>query len=127
MRRFNITVNGTTYEVDVEEIADGGVVSAPVYTAPQAQTAPKVEPSQPKAEPKPATAGAVNVTSPMPGTVLKINVNVGDSVKSGQALVVLEAMKMENDIVAPQDGVVASINTTTGSAVETGDILITLN
>ena len=131
MKKYNITVNGTTYEVIVEE-ADG-VVSAPVYTAPVASAAPAapVSTAAPKAAPAPsatpAAAGAVTVTSPMPGTILDVKVSVGQSVKKGDVICVLEAMKMENDIPAPQDGVVASINIQKGASVNAGDVLASLN
>lgn len=132
MRKFNIKVNGTAYEVEVEEIG-GAAMSAPVTSAPipsasapAAAPAPKAE-EAPKAAASAGSAGSVRVEAPMPGTVLKINVNVGDTVEEGQAVIILEAMKMENEIAAPKSGTVASINTTQGSAVNTGDLLITLN
>ena len=123
MKKYNITVNGNTYEVLVEE-ADA---STPVaYTAPVA--APTAAPA-PKAAPKAAAAagGAVKVTSPMPGTILNVKVSVGQSVKKGDVICVLEAMKMENDIPAPQDGVIASINVQKGASVNAGDVLASLN
>ena len=123
MKKYNITVNGNTYEVLVEE-ADA---STPVaYTAPVA--APTAAPA-PKAAPKAAAAagGAVKVTSPMPGTILNVKVSVGQSVKKGDVICVLEAMKMENDIPAPQDGVIASINVQKGASVSAGDVLASLN
>ncbi len=123
MRKFVINVNGKSYDVEVEEIRDGVAISAPVATAPVsapvAQTAPA-----PKAA---GTAGSVKVEAPMPGTVLKMNVKVGDTVSEGQAVVVLEAMKMENDIVAPSSGTVASVNVSIGDSVNSGDVLVTLN
>ena len=128
MRKFNIKVNGTAYEVEVEEIG-GAVSSAPVasapVSAPAAAPAPKAE--APKAAAPSGSAGSVKVEAPMPGTELRVNVNVGDTVEEGQAVVILEAMKMENEIAAPKSGTVASINATQGSAVNTGDLLITLN
>ena len=134
MKKYNITVNGTTYEVIVEE-ADGSV-SAPVYSAPAAPVAPvaPVASATPKAAPAPnkapaasANAGATKVTSPMPGTILDVKVSVGQEVKKGDVICVLEAMKMENDIPAPQDGVIASINIQKGASVNAGDVLATLN
>lgn len=134
MKKYNITVNGTTYEVIVEE-ADG-VVSAPVYSAPAAApvapvaapvAAPKPQPAAPKAPAASGSAGAVKVTAPMPGTILDVKVSVGQTVKKGDVICVLEAMKMENDIPAPQDGVVASVNIQKGASVNAGDILATLN
>ena len=127
MKKYNITVNGTTYEVVVEE-ADGSV-AAPVYTAPAA-AAPVAAPAAPKAAPKaaaPAAAGANKVTAPMPGTILAVKVTAGQSVKKGDVICVLEAMKMENDMPAPCDGVVASINVQKGANVNAGDVLASLN
>ena len=127
MKKYNITVNGTTYEVVVEE-ADGSV-AAPVYTAPAA-AAPVAAPAAPKAAPKaaaPAAAGANKVTAPMPGTILAVKVTAGQSVKKGDVICVLEAMKMENDIPAPCDGVVASVNVQKGASVAANDVLATLN
>lgn len=115
MKRYNITVNGKAYDVAVEEV-QGDTVSAPVAAAPVA-AAPA-----PSAAPTPVAEGT-KVTAPMPGTILDIKVAVGDTVQSGQAICVLEAMKMENDVNAPCAGKVLSINTTKGSAVETGAVL----
>lgn len=111
MKRYNITVNGKAYDVAVEEVG-GSAAAAPVAAAPVAP-APAAAP----------VADGTKVTAPMPGTILDIKVAVGDTVKSGQAICVLEAMKMENDVNAPCDGKVLSVNTTKGSAVETGAVL----
>jgi len=116
MKRYNITVNGKAYDVAVEEVG-GSAAAAPAAAAPVA-AAP--------AAPAPAAAPVADgtkVTAPMRGTILDIKVAVGDTVKSGQAICVLEAMKMENDVNAPCDGKVLSVNTTKGSAVETGAVL----
>lgn len=131
MRKFNIKVNGTAYEVEVEEIG-GAAVYAPAPSAVSAPAAPAASAPAAKQEaPKVAapsgSAGSVKVEAPMPGTVLRVNVKVGDTVEEGQAVVILEAMKMENEIAAPKSGTVASINAAQGSAVNTGDLLITLN
>ena len=127
MKKYNITVNGNTYEVIVEE-ADSASVATPVApvapAAPAAAPAPKAAPAAPKAS---APAGGVKITSPMPGTILDVKVSVGQSVKKGDVICVLEAMKMENDIPATQDGVVASINIQKGASVNAGDVLATLN
>lgn len=123
MKHFNITVNGAAYDVTVEELAAG---AAPVAAAP---AAPKAAPA-PAAAPKaaaPAAAGAVSVKAPMPGNILDVKVSVGAAVKAGQVLVILEAMKMENEIVAPQDGTVAGINCAKGETVNVDDVLVTLN
>lgn len=148
MKKFLISVNGNQYEVDVEEITStsgvniSSAVSQQANIAPQAtQTAsttasvnpaPAAAPVAPKAAPVTSTApkgntGSETVPSPMPGTILKVNVTVGQAVKTGEVICVLEAMKMETDIVSPRDGTVASVNTTKGSSVNAGDILISLD
>ncbi len=122
MRKFNITVNGKTYEVDVEEV--GGVATAPV-AAPVA-AAPKV--ATPAAAPKVApVAGAKQVTAPMPGTIVSVKVNVGDKVTSDTLVAVLEAMKMENEIFAGVDGTVAGISVSAGDSVNSGDVIVSVN
>ena len=126
MKYYNITVNGVAYSVSVEETAAG---AAPV-AAPAAPAAPKA-PAAPAAAPKAAApagaAGAVTVKAPMPGNILDVKVKAGASVKAGDVLVILEAMKMENEIVAPQDGTVASINVNKGDTVNSGDVLVSMN
>jgi biotin carboxyl carrier protein len=129
MKKYNITVNGNTYEVFVEEV--GGATAAPVYSAPVAAPvaapAPAAAPA-PKAASAPAGAqGATVVSSPMPGTILDVKVSVGQSVKKGDVICVLEAMKMENEIPAPKDGVIASVNVQKGASVAANDTLATLN
>lgn len=130
MRKFNITVNGNTYEVDVEEIG-GAHVSAPA-AAPAPQAAPQA--AVPKAAPAPqaapktaAPAGAKKITSPMPGTIVSIKVNVGDKIKADTLVAVLEAMKMENEIFAGVEGTVASVNASAGDSVNSGDVIISVN
>ena len=125
MKKYNITVNGTTYEVVVEE-AGSAPSAAPVFAAPQAPAAAPAAPSAPKAAAS-VGGGANKVTSPMPGTILDVKVSVGQSVKKGDVICVLEAMKMENDIPAPCDGVIASINVQKGASVAANDVLATLN
>jgi biotin carboxyl carrier protein len=123
MKNYRITVNGTSYDVSVEELSGGAApVAAPVAAAPVAAPAPAAAP----AAPAPA-AGSVKVSSPMPGKILAVKANVGDSVKKGQVILILEAMKMENEVVAPEDGTIASIDVTVGASVESGDTLATLN
>ena len=126
MKYYNITVNGVAYSVSVEETAAG---AAPV-AAPAAPAAPKA-PAAPAAAPKAAApagaAGAVTVKAPMPGNILDVTVAAGASVKAGDVLVILEAMKMENEIVAPQDGTVASVNVNKGDTVNSGDVLVSMN
>ena len=122
MKSYTITVNGTAYEVTVEET---GSVSAPA-AAPVA--APKAAPAAaPKAAAPAAGAGAVKVTASVPGKVLKIVASAGQAVKAGAKIVILESMKMEIPVVAPQDGTVASIDTSEGASVENGDTLATMN
>ncbi|MBE7020664.1 MAG: biotin/lipoyl-binding protein [Ruminococcaceae bacterium] len=117
MKNYIITVNGKSYDVTVEET--GSVASAPVM-----QAAPVQAPVQaPKAAAPAAPANGTKVEAPMPGTVLKLNVKVGDTVSEGQAVAVLEAMKMENDIPAPCAGKVVSVNVNTGATVETGTVI----
>lgn len=127
MKNYTITVNGTVYDVTVEE---GGAGSAPVRAAaPKAPAAPA-----PASAPAPAPAaseggesGAIEVTASVPGKVFKIEASVGQQVKSGDPIIILEAMKMEIPVVAPEDGTVASIDVAVGGAVESGDVLATMN
>ena len=133
MKNYTITVNGNVYDVTVEEGTGNG--AAPVARAAAPKAAPKAAPAAaPKAAAAPAakpaatgTAGSVKINAPMPGKIVDVKVKVGDAVKKGQTVLVLEAMKMENDIVAPEDGTVASINAAVGSAVEAGETIATLN
>jgi biotin carboxyl carrier protein len=123
MKTYKITVNGTAYDVVVEEVANDG---APVVSAPAAKAAPAPAPA-PAKKAAPAGAGSVKVTAPMPGKILGVKTSVGASVKKGEVIMILEAMKMENEIVAPEDGTIASIDTSEGASVEAGDVLATLN
>ena len=126
MKNYRITVNGTSYDVSVEEFSGGAApVAAPVAAAPVAAPAPAAAPAAPA--PAAGGAGSVKVSSPMPGKILAVKANVGDSVKKGQVILILEAMKMENEVVAPEDGTIASIDVTVGASVESGDTLATLN
>jgi len=135
MRKFIIKVNGNTYEVEVEEVGIEKETKSPVAKmaapAPAAAPAPTPEPkvASLKEEKKEVAVapGQEVIEAPMPGNIWKIEVKVGDVVKAGDVLLILEAMKMENEIVAPRDGVVASINTTEGAQVNTGDKLIVLD
>ena len=122
MKNYTITVNGVAYDVTVEEGTGNG--TAPVARA----AAPKAAPKAPAAAPKTAAgAGSVKVTASVPGKVFKVEASVGQSVKAGDPIVILEAMKMEIPVVAPQDGTVASIDVAVGAAVENGDVLATMN
>ena len=112
MKNYTITVNGNVYEVTVEE-GFTGAASAPA--------------AAPKAAAPAGAAGAVAVTAPMPGKILGVKASAGQAVKKGQVILVLEAMKMENEIVAPQDGTIATINVATGDSVEPGATLATMN
>ena len=113
MKKYRVNVNGTVYEVELEEIT--GAAAAPVAAAPATPASAPAAPAAP--------AGGEKVTAPMPGNILSVNVAAGDTVKRGQVLLILEAMKMENEIMAPCDGVIASVNTSKGSAVESGALL----
>ncbi len=136
--KYNVTLNGKIYEVDVTEtdaVVTGisqvpvaaPVVAAPVAApvapaaAPVAAPAPEAAPAAPAAPA--AVADGTQIKAPMPGTVLAVKKNVGDAVKAGDVIIVLEAMKMENDIVAPCGGTVKSINAPKGSSVNTDDVL----
>lgn len=125
MRTFNITVNGQTYVVDVEEV--GGVqTAAPVRAAAPVAAAPVA--AAPAAAPKAAApvAGGEPVKAPMPGNILDVKVKVGDTVKAGTVVCVLEAMKMENEIPAPKDGKVVQVAVSKGATVGAGDTLVVL-
>lgn len=119
MKRYTITVNGTAYDVTVDEANGAAPAPAPV-AAPAAAPAPK-------AAPAPSVEGSVKVEAPMPGTILDVKVSNGASVNSGDVLCILEAMKMENEIVAPQAGTVASVFVSKGDSVEAGQVIVTLN
>lgn len=125
----HVTVNGTKYDVEIEGGKAKPVSKPQVIAAPEA-TGLSVTPKTPIAT-KPAAVAApasgYKVTCPLPGTVLAVNVKEGDTVAAGQTVIVLEAMKMENDICAPQDGTVASVNVQKGASVNTDDVLVTLN
>ena len=132
MKKYTITVNGTAYDVEVED--NGAVASAPKAAAPVA--APKAAPAAapkaaapaaaPKAAAKPVAAGATTVSAPMPGKISKVLKHAGDTVKSGDVLIMLEAMKMQNEIMAPADGKVSDVRVNEGQAVNTGDVLVIL-
>ena len=123
MKQYTITVNGVAYDVTVEE-KNGGVVSAPKAVEKSAPAAAAPVASAPQAA---AKEGNVAVSAPMPGKILAVKAKEGDSVKAGAVLLVLEAMKMENEIVAPQDGVVASMTVRVGDSVDSGATLASLN
>ena len=120
MKNYIVTVNGVSYEVSVEEVGEGQA-AAPVKAAPVKAAAPA---KKAKAS---GAAGSVKVSAPMPGKIIAVKKDAGAAVKKGEVILVLEAMKMENEIVAPQDGTVASVNVGAGDAVEAGDGLATMN
>ena len=120
MKKYKVNVNGTAYEITLEVVDEKEVASAPAAPVPAPAAAPA--PAAPAAAP----AGAETVKSPMPGTILAVNVTAGQTVKKGDVLVVLEAMKMENEIQAARDGVIASVAVTKGATVETGAVLVVL-
>ena len=112
MKKYRVTVNGTVYEVELEEITGAVPVAAPAAPAAPAPAAP--------------AGDGEKITSPMPGTILAVNVTPGQSVRKGDVLMVLEAMKMENEIMCPRDGVVGSVQAAKGAAVESGTLLCVL-
>ncbi len=124
MKNYRITVNGNVYDVAVEELG-GNVSTAPVMSAPVAPVVAAAPVATPAA--KSSGAGSVKIPAPMPGKILAIKVKVGDVVKKGDVMMILEAMKMENEVVALEDGTVASIDVSEGAMVEASDVLASLN
>ncbi len=123
MKNYRITVNGNVYDVEVEELGTGAATqTAAPKAAPKAVAAPKA--ATPAAT---GSEGTVKVNSPMPGKILSVKASVGQAVKRGEVIMILEAMKMENEIVAPSDGTIASINVNEGASVEAGSVLASLN
>ena len=112
MKKYRVNVNGTDYEITLEEVTGAEAAKPAAAPAPAPAPAP--------------AAGGEKIVSPMPGNILNVNVKVGDAVKKGQVLLILEAMKMENEIMAPKDGTVTSVNVQKGSTVESGALLVTL-
>ncbi|MCR4640798.1 MAG: acetyl-CoA carboxylase biotin carboxyl carrier protein subunit [Lachnospiraceae bacterium] len=124
MKNYTITVNGNVYDVTVEEGASAGAPAAAARPAAAPKAAPKAAPAAPKSS---GGAGSVKIEAGAAGKVFKIEKNVGDAVKKGDAVLIIEAMKMEIPQVAPQDGTVASIDVAVGDACEAGQVLATLN
>jgi len=125
VKKYKVTVNGQTYDVGVEEI--GGAASVPASAAaPVAAPVAAPAPAPVAAAPAAPAAGSTCVKAPMPGTVLSLKVAAGQAVKRGDVLLILEAMKMENEISAPADGTVAAIRVQAGSTVNTGDPMVDL-
>jgi biotin carboxyl carrier protein len=134
MRQFRVLVNGNEYKVAIEELQETSA-SAPASTATPEQvkpSAPKPIPkskSTPASNPKPEANGEASgiITAAMPGTILEVKAAEGDTVERGQALLILEAMKMENEIMAPCDGVIGEIHVAVGASVNSGDLLIVIS
>ena len=118
MKAYKVNVNGNVYEITLEIIDKEDIKATPAAKAPAAA---------PVAAPASTPAGAKEITAPMPGTILKVNVKDGDTVKAGDVLMILEAMKMENEIMAPSDGVIASVNVTSGASVDGGAVLCSIS
>lgn len=124
MKKYNVNVNGTAYEVTVEELTGTAPVAAP---APVAVSAPAPAPAPVAAAPAPVASGeGTAVNSPMPGNILDVKVSVGDTVAEGQTIMILEAMKMENEIPAPKAGKVTSVAVSKGATVDSGAVLCTI-
>ena len=131
MRKFRVVVNGTTYEVDIEEISAGADSTAALPTPAAARpangkAAVPAASAVKKMAPTPVENGGGSVVAQMPGTITALKVSSGDEVKKGQTLVILEAMKMENEVVAPKDGTVLEIKVEKDSSVNAGDVLVIL-
>ena len=120
MKKYNVTVNGTAYEVTLEAVDASEVKTSP---APAAAPAAAPAPTPAAAPAAHVSGGKETVSSPMPGNILAVNVANGAAVKKGDVLMILEAMKMENEIMSPCDGTILSVNVTKGASVETGAVL----
>ncbi len=127
MKNLTVTVNGVAYNVTVEENTNGAPVTAAPVAAPAAPAPAAAAPAPAPAPAAQGSAGAVQVAAPMPGNILDVKVKPGDSLKAGDVMMILEAMKMENEISAPQDGTIASVNVRKGDTVNSGDLLVTMN
>lgn len=131
MKKFRVIVNGNEYEVGIEEIKGESTTTSTSKVAPAVAPAPAKKVAAPIPTPiiksAPVTAGSETVTAPIPGVILTMCVKVGDKVAKGSTLLVLEAMKMENEIMAPIDGVVSEIRAQQGTSVNAGDILVVVS
>jgi biotin carboxyl carrier protein len=129
MKKFQITFKGQVYELDVEEMNTANVSAGqPIVSAPARVETPPSTPVKAVATPKkvPVSVGAATILAPMPGKILAVNVKKGDAVKRGQVVCILEAMKMENEIMANQDGTISDVRVTVGQTISTGDVLIVI-
>ncbi|MBR6267586.1 MAG: biotin/lipoyl-binding protein [Selenomonadaceae bacterium] len=127
MKKFNITVNGTAYEVEVEEVKAAGTAAPKAAApAPKAAPAPAAAPAAPKKAAVAAGAGEHSIDSPMPGKIVKLVASEGQAVKAGDVLLILEAMKMQNEITADADGTVKSFNVAAGQSVKAHESLVIL-
>ncbi len=123
MKKYRVNVNGTQYDITLEVLEGEAAAAAPKAAPAAPKAAPAAAPAAPAAK---APAGAQAINAPMPGTILAVNVKPGQAVKRGDVLVVLEAMKMENEIMAPNDGTVGTVNVAKGQSVQSGATLLTL-
>lgn len=127
MKKFSVTVNGTVYDVEVNEVKAGGAAPAPAATpAPKAAPAPAPAAAPAPKAAAPVAAGATTVKAPMPGKILSVAVSAGQAVKKGDLLLVLEAMKMQNEIYAPQDATVSEVRVSANQTVATGEDMVVL-
>ncbi len=122
MKQYKINVNGTFYEVSIEEV-DASEIKSSANTS--SESAPAAKATEPVAASAPVSGEKVN--APMPGNILAVNIKVGDSVKAGQVGMILEAMKMENEIMIPVDGTVSAVGVAKGATVESGTFLFSIN
>ena len=125
MKKFSVTVNGTVYDVEVNEVKAGGAAPAPA-AAPAPKAAPAPAPAAAPKAAAPVAAGATTVKAPMPGKILSVAVSAGQAVKKGDLLLVLEAMKMQNEIYAPQDATVSEVRVSANQTVATGEDMVVL-
>ena len=123
MKKYRVNVNGTQYDITLEVLEGEAAAAAPKAAPAAPKVAPAAAPAAPAAK---APAGAQAINAPMPGTILAVNVKPGQAVKRGDVLVVLEAMKMDNEIMAPNDGTVGTVNVAKGQSVQSGATLLTL-
>ena len=125
IKKYNITVNGNTYEVEVEELGIEASTTRPQANNQTIQSKPQTAPKQ-QHNPQAGAVSGGSILAPMPGTINDVRVKVGDNIKKGQVLLILEAMKMENEIMANSDGTVKAVNISKGASVSVGDVLITI-